>query len=1001
MNKLLAFVVQTLQQAVAIVQGFSSGLATFGKQAPQKHVKEFSVEVVRPDDLLVVTLDFYNLRIKSPGGSPELQRPKPGHGFIVAHFPPQSFAERAFFEQSEQEPGTPPQPPDDPLNPPPVGSRISGRSQLVFRIEDSLLPMDFKLETILDALTKSEPLTQAAIRKPFPIPNLGQEARFGGEGSQFSAIESPYRLILSPNLESRWQHAVAPVQDPAAKRTELWHTRLTGDGPTVSAVWSPDYAGPNPSPAPDEVHPFRMSLHNENRHEIVRSTADPDLAGAHPVDVNLLMLSSQGAWMNLTAEWQTELNLVEWKHRSTAGRDQFVKVVKEGHMFCLGHRAVFIKITERKVIMGKGGQVEGKPVAYLRQRVLINIKEPTKTYSHHDSPFRSVTIRTLTTPNLDLPSKDDIFDLGENAFWPIVLNKLFEFDCVGIDWEGRQIEFSLPLAFVVKTRANNKAQMDPIITLYNGLSEGDPKRKRPMGGQKIAFAPSTTSGDTTYETTSMVLGATGSTGTPQFLPAMAKSDCDVPAVRQISGNSAKSTIYYDDDYRSTTGNTIGNMGEVFAHLVARTPVTFPAEKTGGMVAPNFDISGLSRAFGPVGGDVDNFANGTFNPTDVFKNVKLLGGIPLSSIMNTIINATPGVAGTNIPQLQTIRTTAEIDGIPKDVFQTIYRWDIDSSLLINTGLYKPESDATFFIQSITNTPLDGSAGNFTVDGGLTNFAVTLLSGAELVAVHFTSAKFAMKQNAKVDFEIVFSHFEFLGSLQFVNKLKDVIPMDGLQDPPFLDLVGPPQPGVKVGFTLGIPTVGVGIFTLQNISFGAVFYLGFLGDPANLRLNFCERHQPFILTVSLFGGGGFFAIDIGMDGVKQIEAALEFGAAIALNLGVAAGSASIMGGVYYQKSGTGFEVSAYFRAAGCLSVLGIISISVELYIALTYSSKGMGAHGGKLWGQASITVKIKIAFFSIKVGISIEREFAGSDPTFIETVAPSDWQEYCGAFADYPA
>jgi hypothetical protein len=227
------------------------------------------------------------------------------------------------------------------------------------------------------------------------------------------------------------------------------------------------------------------------------------------------------------------------------------------------------------------------------------------------------------------------------------------------------------------------------------------------------------------------------------------------------------------------------------------------------------------------------------------------------------------------------------------------------------------------------------------------------------------------------------------------------MDGMQDPPFLDLVGPPKPGVKVGFTLAIPTVGLGIFTLQNISFGAVFYLGFLGDPANLRLNFCERHQPFILTVSLFGGGGFFAIDIGMDGVKQIEAALEFGAAIALNLGVAAGSASIMGGVYFQKSGDAFQVSAYFRAAGCLSVLGIISVSVELYIALTYSSKGNADHGGKLWGQASITVKIKIAFFSIKVGISIEREFAGSDPKFIETVTPAHWETYCKKFADYPA
>jgi hypothetical protein len=63
--------------------------------------------------------------------------------------------------------------------------------------------------------------------------------------------------------------------------------------------------------------------------------------------------------------------------------------------------------------------------------------------------------------------------------------------------------------------------------------------------------------------------------------------------------------------------------------------------------------------------------------------------------------------------------------------------------------------------------------------------------------------------------------------------------------------------------------------------------------------------------------------------------------------------------------------------------------------------MGAHGGKLWGQASITVKIKIAFFSISVSIGIEREFAGSDPKFIETVTPVHWKSYCDKFANYPA
>jgi hypothetical protein len=60
---------------------------------------------------------------------------------------------------------------------------------------------------------------------------------------------------------------------------------------------------------------------------------------------------------------------------------------------------------------------------------------------------------------------------------------------------------------------------------------------------------------------------------------------------------------------------------------------------------------------------------------------------------------------------------------------------------------------------------------------------------------------------------------------------------------------------------------------------------------------------------------------------------------------------------------------------------------------------GAHAGSMWGQASLTVKIEILFFSTSVSVKMERKFAGSDPTFHQLVAPTDWARYCAAFADY--
>jgi hypothetical protein len=1040
MNKLLAVITAVVKTVVNVLTGSSS--ATFKlPHPPQTHKKEFSVEVVRPDDLLVLTLDFYNTHVNTAGAGPaQLQQTGPGDGFIVAHFQPQSFAEQAFFEaetaaQSEE------------LSGPPVASRISGPSQLIFRVDPSLLPFAFTLEKILAVLAQSETVVQRWIQPPLDTPPVGAMAKFGGTNSHFTAIEAPYRLVLSPSLDSRWEHALKPVLDAAKKRTELWHTRISSNS-TASALWSPDYAGKTLPSDPAKPFPFRMSLTSRNRHQIVGSTADQFGQGIKPIDVGQLMLSSQGAWLDVHGQWDsqlTKLDLVEWRQIMTSGRDQYARVVEAGYLFPFGHRAVLVRITERKLKPGGFGNLETQPVAYLLQREFIIVREPTKNYQHREVPFRSATIKTLVTPNLDPSPFGQIFNHGRAAFWPTVGTKDFLFHIVATDWEGeREIDFHIPLAFMLESFTADHPEIKRIIKHYNGrdmpevppgqpplpvlfpgVAETDIRRARPMGGQKIAFAPFAVHGDTTLETSTMIFGACGSDASPPlppFLPAMAKAQVDVPEVRQISGSTAPSTIQFREDYLKTHGTSvIGNLGHVFANVLAPTPVKFSSDQTGGMVAPDFSITGLSRAAGPVGGGVDKngddkFSTGTFDPVATFPNVKLLGGIELSGIICDIKNLIP--SGPSIPKLKTKRIT---EG-GKEFFETSYRWDVDQSGLIDQskppdpppppppgpaipfqkGMFTPDTGARFLIETIVKTPLDGTAPISTVSGELNNFSVTMLPEAELVRLHFTSVKFSAGLNGKTDFAVIFKKFEFLGILTFVNKLMDVIPMDGFNDPPFLDLILPPEsPGVRVGFTQGIPTVGIGIFSLENIAFSAGFFLPFLDGPANLRLAFCERHQPFTLTVSLLGGGGFFAIDIGFKGVRSIEAALEFGASVALNLGVASGSATVMGGVYFKAGeNNAFELSAYVRAAGSLEVLGIITVSVELYVALSYASKTAAEHAGKLWGQASISVKIKIAFFSKSVSISIEREFAGSDPKFFETISPAVWSEYCTAFADCP-
>ncbi|MFK7849046.1 MAG: hypothetical protein AB8G77_27405 [Rhodothermales bacterium] len=300
--------------------------------------------------------------------------------------------------------------------------------------------------------------------------------------------------------------------------------------------------------------------------------------------------------------------------------------------------------------------------------------------------------------------------------------------------------------------------------------------------------------------------------------------------------------------------------------------------------------------------------------------------------------------------------------------------------------------------------DGNGGEPSTDifCSLDNFTINL----NIIKAHFERVQFFASTGQKMGIDVVFGGIEFDGILKWVEKLRDIIPFDGFSDPPFVDI---DASGITAGFTLPIPTVAMGVFTIQNLSLGAQLNLPFIGDPATIQFNFNTRENPCTVTVMAIGGSFYFGLSIDMEGIRTVEAAIEFGASIAFNIAVASGGVSLMAGIYFKYDGTTGDVTltGYLRISGHVSVLGLISISLELRMELTYES----ANGGKVKGRASITVEIEVLFFSFGVEITVERKFAGSngDPTFLEQMGSSyidpvqedvveAWPEYCMAFAD---
>jgi hypothetical protein len=280
----------------------------------------------------------------------------------------------------------------------------------------------------------------------------------------------------------------------------------------------------------------------------------------------------------------------------------------------------------------------------------------------------------------------------------------------------------------------------------------------------------------------------------------------------------------------------------------------------------------------------------------------------------------------------------------------------------------------------------------VSARLTDFRIELIKGMEdFLHLRFHRVEFLAPAGRKPDVNVDFAGVEFVGVLSFVEALRSLIPLNGFSDPPGLTI---DAEGIRAQYSIGLPTIAFGVFTLQNLSLGAGFSIPFVGKPLTVRFNFCERQQPFLLTVMAFGGGGYFMIAVDPAGVQQLEAGFEFGASLAMNFGVASGEVHVMGGFIYAMKDGNASLTGYLRIGGNVQALGIVSVSIELALELHFEPSS-----GKCVGRATLTIEVEIAFFSVDVEITCERKFAGSngDPTFAEIVPKPAWRTYCEAFA----
>jgi hypothetical protein len=915
-----------------------------------------------------------------------------------------------------------------------------------------------------------------------------------------TALELPYRLILSPIEQARWRHRDAPFAQRG--RTELWHTRLSTaatdvgpDAPSkVRALWSPDYPkGLDLFPLLEPPLPYRNSLDPLDRRMLVQLMAGYDEEipdGPRASAAKRLHLSALGGLLDVEGNWDRrpgDVDLQQWRHLATLGRDHYVRVVYAGYLCPYGHAASLVKVTERKFESLDGDAK--KRVAVLRQRFFIVCRERIKRYpgpghqfGGRNFPFQQVEILTRVTPDLLPPgapgSNSEVVPFPGDViygstiarrmvFWPVLSSASvtkgvdFRFEILTTDIAGQRACFPLPLLFVGEVANATKS-----FEVQRAYNYAPPERRQAGLGCTVCYAPydPAAKGDPRLPTAAMAFAAGRLTTAPRkelpsFHPETAAASAGIPALQKMLGRDVVAGVTYPEVYKKD-GFGGANAGELFLRLFGKAYATYPkdgvadaikvdlrfegrayplefggkdgqakSDALGALAAPQMSILALSRIMGPVAGKeppapaeppavedaLENATENRFEPTDFFppglpQSAKILGGVDLGEILASVA----GLAQAGVPKLLSRQLPATPD-LPARL-EASFEWEGEVEKIDKLKLLIPRADplkapTKLVMKSQVTTPLakpiPGQAGaSYETHAELNNFKVNLFG---CIILWFERLHFSAKQGQKPDVAVELRQgsdaVQFGGPLEFVNTLRELIPSNGFSDPPSLAVT---PSGITAGYSLNLPSIEVGIFALSNASLGAGFDLPFDARPASVKFNFSERQQPFSLTVSLLGGGGFFAIGVSARGVQEIEAALEFGAALSIDLGVASGSVEIKAGVYFHwlepaPNKGSVELAGYVRLHGELSVLGIISVSLTFELKLAYL-KDRDAHRSLVWGEATLIVEIEILFFSMDVSVRCRRDFAGgeSDPKFIALVPDAaTWADYCEAFAEEAA
>jgi hypothetical protein len=817
------------------------------------------------------------------------------------------------------------------------------------------------------------PLNSVAIaagrrsRLEYPFPDGTTELPVGGDLFALLAtmgpdpggtyVDFPAGLATNP-VADRWDFGPPPDGGP---RTPLWTARpRVPRGTPVHLSWFSQY------PVRDDLggvlRPADLPLHQDYRAEQLVLTS---LGG------NIRMSGPAGAAADT------------YEHRAVLGRDVHVRSVRSGRL-STGHAASLITVVDR--VPRRARMIRWTTVDVVEEQVIASLVQTTTLVV--TTPFVDVAALASSYPHggrempfttLRITSESAVVDPSPSGdpFRLVSGGRDVLFDLVATDRAGRTVSMRTPLAFIPDTAGDVATANQVLGERFATVHPGPVTLADPAGHA---------GGSTDVVLTGVQLRVVR-TGNATILPTIEAMNVVLDAAAGFTGSAPTAAATIAGVYLDA-GMGPGNEAGAFVTLVPPLQLDLGVAASGGLAKPGGRVGVLTTAHGATPAE---FLTG--NRLDMGALQAALGAPTLFGGVNllTLIDLDALTTG---PAL-TRRTTPEGDRFGYTFTAPLSGTAAGGAVTVENGVLR--------IDSWVLRATGGRAVAARSHGSVTGITVRI---AEFVDITFDTITFTADGGGKTVIDVGAPRIRFLGKLAFLQEMAATLAEAGLGSGARVEQ---DANGVTAGFGIEIPSVAVGVLQLSNLSVESWVRLPFRDEPLGFSLAIARKERPFIATVAMFGGGGYFALELSTAGIVSLDVAVEFGGSMCLDIIVASGGVTLVAGFHFFLEGTGEDRQlgfyGYVRCAGFLSVLGIVTVSVEFYLELGVVEKREA--GGKshivLSGRASLTVAVEVLFFSKSVTLTVEREFVGSaaDPPFLECVDETDWDRYCDAFCEEPA